>query len=97
VLNVHPALLPAFPGLHAPKQALEYGVKVTGCTMHFVDEGTDTGPIVAQTAVQVHEGDDEDALTARIQQEEYRLYPSVVRWIAEGKVTVEGRRVKVAA
>lgn len=93
VLNVHPALLPAFPGLHAPRQALAKGAKVTGCTVHFVDEGTDTGPIVAQAPVPVLPGDGIAELTARIQREEHRLYPAVVRAIAQGKVRLEGRTV----
>ncbi|MBE2252269.1 MAG: phosphoribosylglycinamide formyltransferase [Myxococcus sp.] len=97
VVNVHPALLPAFPGLHAPRQALAYGVALAGCTVHFVDEGTDTGPIIAQAAVPVLPDDDEARLTARIQQEEHRLFPAVVRALAMGEVTLEGRRVKRAA
>jgi phosphoribosylglycinamide formyltransferase-1 len=95
VLNVHPALLPAFPGLHGARQALNYGAKVAGCTVHFVDEGTDTGPVIAQAAVPVHDDDTEQSLQARIQHEEHRLYPAVVQWVAEGRVTVEGRRVRV--
>jgi phosphoribosylglycinamide formyltransferase 1 len=94
VVNVHPALLPAFPGLHAPRQALAYGVAVSGCTVHFVDEGTDTGPIIAQAVVPVQPDDDEASLTARIQKEEHRLFPAVVREIALGSISVEGRRVK---
>lgn len=94
VVNVHPALLPAFPGLHAPRQALAYGVALSGCTVHFVDEGTDTGPIIAQAAVPVQPDDDEAALTARIQKEEHRLFPAVIREIARGTISVEGRRVK---
>jgi phosphoribosylglycinamide formyltransferase-1 len=93
VLNVHPALLPAFPGLHAPRQALAAGVTVTGCTVHFVDEGTDTGPIIAQACVPVLPGDDEAALTARIQREEHRLFPAVVRALALGQVVLDGRKV----
>jgi len=96
VLNVHPALLPAFPGLHAARQALAAGVKLAGCTVHFVDEGVDTGPIAAQAAVPVLDGDDEAALQARIQAEEHRLYPEVVRALCEGRLRVEGRRVAVA-
>ena len=92
-LNVHPALLPSFPGLHAPRQALAAGVAVTGCTVHFVDEGTDTGPIIAQACVPVLPGDDEAALTARIQKEEHRLFPAVVRALALGRVVLDGRRV----
>jgi phosphoribosylglycinamide formyltransferase-1 len=93
VLNVHPALLPSFPGLHAPRQALAAGVTITGCTVHFVDEGTDTGPIIAQACVPVLPGDDEAALTARIQREEHRLFPAVVAALARGQVTLEGRKV----
>jgi len=93
VLNVHPALLPSFPGLHAPRQALARGAKVTGCTVHFVDEGTDTGPIIAQAPVPVLPGDGIAELTARIQREEHRLYPAVVRAIAEGKVRLDGHAV----
>ncbi len=95
VLNIHPALLPAFPGMHAQRQAVAYGVKVSGCTVHFVDEGTDTGPIIGQTAVAVRDDDDEASLSARILVEEHRLYPEVVRWIARGRVSVDGRRVTV--
>jgi phosphoribosylglycinamide formyltransferase-1 len=96
VVNIHPALLPSFPGTHAQKQALDYGVKLTGCTVHFVDTGTDTGPIIAQTAVPLLPDDDEEDLRERILAEEHRLLPAVVRAIAAGKVTVEGRRVRVA-
>ena len=95
VLNVHPALLPSFPGLHGARHALAAGVKVTGCTVHVVDEGVDTGPIVAQAAVPVLEGDDEARLQARIQAEEHRLYPEAVRALCEGRLQVEGRRVAV--
>jgi phosphoribosylglycinamide formyltransferase-1 len=91
VVNVHPALLPAFPGVHAQAQALAYGVKVSGCTVHFVDGGTDTGPIIAQAAVPVLEGDDEEALRKRILVEEHALLPRVLQWIAEGRVRVERR------
>jgi len=96
VVNIHPALLPAFPGTHAQKQALDYGVKVSGCTVHFVDAGTDTGPIIAQTAVPVLPDDDEDRLRDRILAEEHRILPAVVQAIAAGKVSVVGRRVRVA-
>jgi phosphoribosylglycinamide formyltransferase-1 len=89
VVNVHPALLPAFPGVHAQRQAIEYGVSVSGCTVHFVDTGTDTGPIIAQAAVPVVEGDDESTLTARILQKEHELLPLVLQWIAEGRVSVD--------
>lgn len=95
VVNVHPALLPAFPGVHGPAQALAYGVKVAGCTVHFVDAGVDTGPIIVQRAVSVAEGDDEAALAARILVEEHRALPEALHAIAEGRVSVvrpvEGR------
>lgn len=96
VLNIHPALLPSFPGLHAPRQALGHGVKISGCTVHFVDEGTDSGPIVLQSAVPVLPDDDEASLAARILVEEHRIYPLAVRWVAEGSVTLHGRIARVA-
>jgi phosphoribosylglycinamide formyltransferase-1 len=95
VLNVHPALLPAFPGLHAQRQALAYGVKVTGATVHFVDEGVDTGPIVLQAAVPVLEDDTEERLAARILVEEHRLYPEAIRLFAENRLVLDGRRVRI--
>lgn len=95
VINVHPALLPSFPGMHGIKQALDYGAKVTGCTVHFVDEGTDTGPVIAQAAQPVLETDDEASLAARIHADEHRLYVQAVKWFADGKLSVEGRRVQV--
>ncbi|MBI1944048.1 MAG: phosphoribosylglycinamide formyltransferase [Deltaproteobacteria bacterium] len=92
VLNVHPALCPAFPGMHAPRQALAHGVRVTGCTVHLVDAGVDTGPILAQAAVPVLDDDDEAALTSRIQAEEHRLFPAVLSALAQGRVRlVDGR------
>ncbi|UFS70429.1 phosphoribosylglycinamide formyltransferase [Geomonas sp. RF6] len=96
VMNIHPSLLPAFPGLYPQRQALEYGAKVSGCTVHFVDAGTDTGPIIAQAAVPVLENDTEEALSARILMEEHRIYPEAVKLFAQGRLTVEGRRVVVA-
>ncbi|MBK9518892.1 MAG: phosphoribosylglycinamide formyltransferase [Anaeromyxobacter sp.] len=96
VVNVHPALLPAFPGLHAQAQALAAGVKLAGCTVHFVDEGTDTGPVIAQAAVPVLDGDDEASLAARILVEEHRLYPAAVGWFAEGRLSLSGRTVRLA-
>ena len=93
VMNVHPALLPSFPGLHAQRQALEYGVRFSGCTVHFVDAGTDTGPIIVQAAVPVLPGDDEASLSARILVEEHRVYPLAVQWFAEGRLRVTGRHV----
>jgi phosphoribosylglycinamide formyltransferase-1 len=97
VVNIHPTLLPAFPGVHAHKQTYDYGVKVAGCTVHFVDAGVDTGPVIAQAAVHVQDDDDEEAMRARILVEEHRLLPAVVRAIAERRVIVEGRRVRVLA
>lgn len=96
VLNIHPALLPAFPGLHAWKQVLEYGAKVAGCTVHFVDAGTDTGPIIVQRSVPVLEGDTPDTLHARIQVEEHKAYPEALRLLAEGRLSIDGRRVVIA-
>lgn len=93
VMNVHPALLPAFPGLHAQRQALDYGVRFTGCTVHFVDAGTDTGPVIVQAAVPVMPGDDEASLSARILVEEHRIYPLAVQWFAERRLGVSGRKV----
>lgn len=95
VLNVHPALLPAFPGLHAQEQAHAYGVRVAGATVHFVDAGTDTGPIIAQGVVQAFPDDTVDDLRARILTVEHRLYPMVLRWAVEGRLRLEGRRVRV--
>jgi len=93
ILNIHPALLPAFPGLDAQHQALEHGVKITGCTVHFVDEFLDAGPIVAQAAVPVLDGDTVDTLSARILQEEHRIYSGAIRLVLGGRYRIEGRRV----
>jgi phosphoribosylglycinamide formyltransferase-1 len=95
MMNIHPALLPSFPGLNAQRQAFEYGMKITGCTVHFVDEGVDTGPIIIQASVEVKEDDTVDSLSARILEQEHRIYPEAVRLFAEGKLSIEGRRVKV--
>jgi phosphoribosylglycinamide formyltransferase-1 len=95
ILNIHPALLPAFPGLHAQQQALEYGVRFTGCTVHFVDRGTDTGPIILQSVVPIHEDDTEETLAVRIRQEEHRIYPEAVRLFCAGKISMNGRRVRI--
>jgi len=95
IMNVHPGLLPSFPGLHAQRQALRYGARFAGCTVHFVDEGTDTGPIIAQAVVPVLEEDDEEALASRILAEEHRLYPQAVAWFAAGRLSLDGRRVRV--
>jgi phosphoribosylglycinamide formyltransferase-1 len=95
VINIHPALLPAFAGVNAQRRAFEHGVKVAGCTVHFVDEGTDSGPIIAQAAVPVLPDDDEERLRLRILAEEHRLLPAAVRALAEGRLRVTGRRVEV--
>lgn len=93
IMNIHPALLPSFPGLHAQQQALAYGVRFSGCTVHFVDCGTDTGPIILQAVVPVTQDDTEDTLAARIQTEEHRIFPEAIRLFIEGKLTVNGRHV----
>lgn len=95
VMNIHPALLPSFPGLDAQKQALEYGVRVTGCTVHFVDQGCDTGPVILQSVVPVLPGDTVETLSARIHVQEHRIYPEAIRLFAAGRLTVEGRRVTI--
>ena len=96
VLNIHPALLPSFPGTHGPRDALNYGVRFSGCTVHFIDEGIDTGPIVAQAVVPVYEDDTEESLAARILKEEHRIYPMAIRLFLEGKLTVSGKKVFTA-
>ncbi|HWG92400.1 MAG TPA: phosphoribosylglycinamide formyltransferase [Candidatus Thermoplasmatota archaeon] len=93
LVNIHPALLPAFPGLDSQRQALEYGVKIAGCTTHFVTEDVDAGPIILQAAVPVLEGDTEETLKARILEQEHRIYPRTIQLIAEGRIRLEGRRV----
>ena len=93
--NIHPSLLPAFPGLHAQRQALVHGVRVAGATVHFVDEGVDSGPIGLQAAVPVHPGDTEESLAQRILVEEHRIYPEAVRLFAEGRLHIEGRIVQI--
>jgi phosphoribosylglycinamide formyltransferase 1 len=95
ILNIHPALLPAFPGLHAQRQAIDYGAKLSGCTVHFVDEGVDSGPVILQRGVPVMDGDTEDSLSARILEQEHELYPEAVRLFAEGRIKVEGRKVSI--
>ncbi len=93
ILNIHPSLLPAFPGLRPQRQALEFGVRFSGCTVHFVDEGVDSGPILLQAAVPVLESDDEESLAARILAEEHRLYPRAIGMLVRNEVRLEGRRV----
>lgn len=95
IINIHPSLLPSFPGLHAQRQALEHGVLITGCTVHFVDEGCDTGPIIIQSAVPVKENDTEETLSARILEQEHIIYPQAIKLIAQGKLKIEGRCVKL--
>lgn len=95
IINIHPALLPSFPGINAAKQALEYGVKYTGCTVHFVDDGVDTGPIILQAVVEIKDSDTEDTLLEKIHAEEHRIFPEAVRLFCERKITIEGRTVKI--
>ncbi|PIS31773.1 phosphoribosylglycinamide formyltransferase [Candidatus Saganbacteria bacterium CG08_land_8_20_14_0_20_45_16] len=97
MINIHPSLLPSFPGLHGQKQALDYGVKVSGVTVHFVDEGCDTGPIILQATVPVLDDDTEDTLSARILEQEHKLYPQTIKLFAQGKLQLVGRKVCVSA
>ncbi|MCR5030527.1 MAG: phosphoribosylglycinamide formyltransferase [Selenomonadaceae bacterium] len=95
ILNIHPSLLPSFGGAHAHRDVLAYGVKVSGCTIHFVDEGMDSGPIILQTAVPVLDGDDEDTLAARVLEQEHKLYPRAIELFLKGKLKIEGRKVRI--
>ena len=95
IINIHPALLPAFPGLHVQKKAITYGAKFSGCTVHFVDSGVDTGPIIAQAVVPIFANDCEDTLAARILEQEHKIYPQVIQWFAEGRVKIVGRQVQI--
>jgi len=95
IMNIHPSLLPSFTGLAAQQQALDWGVKMSGCTVHFVEEGVDTGPIIRQAAVPVLEGDTADSLEARILAQEHRIYPEAIQLFAEGRLAIEGRRVHI--
>lgn len=95
IMNIHPALLPSFPGLHGQAQALAYGVKFSGCTVHFVDSGMDTGPIILQAVVPVYDEDTVDDLSGRILEQEHRIYPEAIRLFAEGMLKVEGRKVYI--
>jgi len=95
IMNIHPALLPSFPGLHGQRQACAYGVKLSGCTVHFVDEGMDTGPIIIQAAVAVREDDTEDSLSERILKFEHKIYPRAIKLFSEGRIEVVGRKVMV--
>jgi phosphoribosylglycinamide formyltransferase-1 len=96
IINIHPALLPAFPGLHVQRKALEAGARFSGCTVHFVDGGVDTGPIIIQAVVPILDDDSEESLAARILVQEHRIYPRAIQLIAEGRVQIEGRRVRIA-
>ena len=93
IMNIHPALLPSFPGLHSQKQAVEYGVKISGCTVHFVDEGIDSGPIILQKAVEVSDDDTEESLAEKILKEEHQIYPRAIQLFSEGRLFIKGRRV----
>lgn len=95
MINIHPALLPAFPGLNAQKQALDYGVRLSGCTVHFVDCGTDTGPIILQSAVPVEDNDTVETLSARIQLEEHKIYPEAIRLFSEDRLVLHDRHVRI--
>lgn len=96
ILNIHPALLPSFPGVNAAKQAFDYGVKYTGCTVHFVDDGVDTGPIVLQSIVSIEQNDNLDTLLEKIHAEEHKIFPKAVRLFCEGKLKIEGRKVVIS-
>lgn len=95
IMNIHPALLPSFPGLHGQKQAIEYGVKISGCTVHFVDEGIDTGPVIIQAAVPVFQDDTEETLSERILKLEHSIYPEAIRLFSEERIEVKGRMVSI--
>ena len=95
IMNIHPAILPAFPGIHAQKRAADYGVKFSGCTVHFADEGVDSGPIIIQAIVPAYDDDTEDTLAARILKEEHRIYPQAIQFYAEGRIEVIGRKVRI--
>jgi phosphoribosylglycinamide formyltransferase-1 len=95
IMNIHPAILPAFPGIHAQKRAADYGVRFSGCTVHFADEGVDSGPIIIQAIVPAYDDDTEDTLAARILKEEHRIYPQAIQFYAEGRIEVIGRQVRI--
>ena len=96
ILNIHPALLPAFPGLDAQKQAIEFGSKFSGCTVHFVDEGVDTGPIIIQEIVKINNNDTEKSLSKKILVKEHEIYPKAVELFAKKKISIKGRKVKIS-
>lgn len=95
LMNIHPSLLPAFPGAHAHRDTLAYGVKISGCTVHFVDEGTDSGPIILQAAVEVFDNDTEETLSARILEQEHKIYPRAIQLFVEGRLKIDGRKVTI--
>ncbi|MHB8601428.1 MAG: phosphoribosylglycinamide formyltransferase [Nitrosotalea sp.] len=96
ILNIHPAILPSFPGLHSQRQALEYGVKYSGCTVHFVDEGVDTGPIILQAVVKIKDDDTEESISKKILKQEHKIYPKAVKIVAKGKIMIVGRKTVVS-
>jgi phosphoribosylglycinamide formyltransferase-1 len=96
IMNIHPAILPSFPGLHSQKQAVDYGVKYSGCTVHFVDEGVDTGPIILQSIVKVKDGDTEKSLSEKILSKEHKIYPKAVKLFAEKRIRVKGRKTVIS-
>ena len=93
IMNIHPALLPSFPGLHAQRQTIEYGVKISGCTVHFVDEGVDSGPIILQKSVEVKAADTEESLAEKILKEEHQIYPRAIQLFSQGRLIIKGRKV----
>jgi phosphoribosylglycinamide formyltransferase-1 len=96
IINIHPAILPSFPGLHSQRQALEYGVKYSGCTVHFVDEGVDTGPIILQAVVKIKDNDTEESISKRILKYEHKIYPEAVKLFAKGKIKIVGRKTIIS-
>ncbi|MDE1727847.1 MAG: phosphoribosylglycinamide formyltransferase [Thaumarchaeota archaeon] len=96
IMNIHPAILPAFPGLHSQRQALEYGVKYSGCTVHFVDEGVDTGPIILQSVVKIKDDDTEESISKKILKQEHKIYPKAVKLFSKGKIKIVGRKTVIS-
>lgn len=95
IMNIHPALLPAFPGIHVQQKAIEYGARFSGCTVHFADEGVDTGPIIIQAVVPICDDDTQETLAKRILEQEHRIYPQAIQYYAEGRIEVHGRKVRI--
>ncbi|MDE1842395.1 MAG: phosphoribosylglycinamide formyltransferase [Thaumarchaeota archaeon] len=96
IMNIHPAILPSFPGLHSQRQAFEYGVKYSGCTVHFVDEGMDTGPIILQSVIKIEDNDTEDTIAKKILRQEHKIYPEAVKLFANGKIKITGRKTTIS-